>query len=286
MKFRKNKKKRKKLKPLDAWVEANIENLVLNPGIRKMFGIKTEDALDLIAKRLEDDRREKDATFIELEPFKIRYTEREIKELAKTFNWNGTGTEIDPIIIDNNEGLPQKFSISINSAYIKIIDCRFDYIILYDCQNFAVENCYFNTLGVINCSKISVKRSSLSSLNLDHSSNSYFKDCLITKAVNSKSHSNFFENCTITNETKRILQEGVSELADFLKNWSFVILMAGFCVAALTFLYIVNESPFGFYWYLSIIIFLSLIIIFVFLSKNQKKIIPNKIISNKNLNKI
>ena len=250
-------------------------------GIQKFFGLTDDDvAKVLTAKKSEKELGTQEPSMIKLD----RYFEKDINMFAEKLDWKGTGTENDPIIIPNSEGLPQKFSISIANLYIKILDCKFEHIILYNCRNILIENCSFNILGVFKSSKISVKNSNLSNLNLNRCYNSYFKECSITKALNLRSQANVFENCTITNKVRKTLQESPSELSKFLKQWPLVIIVAGFGFAVFTFIYIFNSIPFGLYWYLSIITFIILIIIYPILSKNQKKY-TNKIISNENFKK-
>lgn len=283
--MKKNKdKKKKKVKPMDAWVETNIERLMLKPGIQKLFKIKDEDALNNVSNAFKNEERIKTGALKGLEPFKTRYSEKEIYELAKTLNWNGKGTESNPIIIESIDGLPQIFSI-IADLHVKIKDCTFDHVILYNCQNISIENCSFNTLGVVKSSKILVKSSTLSNLNLEYSNDNNFKECSIAKANNVRSQANIFENCTITNQVKRVLEEGLFELSKVVRQFPYIILAAGFGIAVFTVIHIVKSIPFGLYWYLSLIIFFGLIVVFTFLSKSQKEYTPNKIISNQHLRK-
>jgi len=274
---RKKKEKKKKFNPIDAWVEANFERLALNPNIQKLFGIKKDEALDLVSKELKDEKREKNDSSVGLEPFKVIYTEKEIKELATILKWIGNGTENDPLIINSTEGLPQKFSISVN-FFLDIKDCSFDHIILYDCQNVSIENCSFNTLGVLNTSEISVKRGSLSNLNLDHCTNSYFKECTIAKVYNYKSRGNTFENCNLTNEIKDKLIKSLNGILKLLKQLPWIILATGCGIAVFTFLYILNSTTFGLYWYLSTITFIGLVIVYILLLRYLRKLPPNKIL--------
>lgn len=277
MKKQKRKKKEKKFNPIDAWVEANFERLALDPNIQKLFGIKKEDALKVVSRRLKDEERETDDSLEKLEPFEIHYTDLEIKELAKNLNWNGSGTENDPMIISSTEGLPQKFLIS-SKLFIIIKDCTLEHIILYDCQHIAFENCTFDTLGILNSTEIMVKSSSLPNLNLDHCTNSYFKECSITKANNFKSRASVFENCTMTNEVRDFLLKEMNGLLKFLKQLPWIILVMGCGIAVFTFLYIFNSTPFGLYWYLSTITFIGLVIIYFLLLRYQRKLSPNKIL--------
>jgi len=274
---KKEKEKKKKFNPIDAWVEANFERLALNPNIQKLFGIKKDEALDLVSRELKNEERERNDSIRGLEPFKVIYTEKSIKELATTLNWNGDGTENNPFIINDTNGLPQKFSISVNS-FLNIKDCTFDHIILYDCHNTEIENCFFNTIGVLNSSKIIVKRSRLSNLNLDHCTNSYFKECRITKAYNYKSRGNTFENCTMTNEVKDKLIKSLNGISEYIKQLPWIILATGCGIAVFTLLNIFNSTPFGLYWYLTTITFIGLIILYILLSRYQRKTLPNKIL--------
>jgi len=276
MKKNKNKKK-KKVKPMDAWVEANIERLALKPGIQKLFGIKEEEALNNVSKAFEKEERIKIGALKGLEPFKTRYSEREIYELARTLNWNGKGTETNPIIIESIDGLPQIFSI-IADLYIKIKDCTFDHIILYTCQNISIEHCSFDKLGILKSSKVRVENSTLSNLNLEYSNGNNFSECSIAKVKIVKSQANVFENCELTNDVAKSLQESQYELANLVKQLPYIILIAVFGITVFTFLHIFTSTPFGVYWYLSIIMFICFIILYIGLLKSQKKYAMNKIL--------
>ncbi|MFW9969591.1 MAG: hypothetical protein ACFFDF_05270 [Candidatus Odinarchaeota archaeon] len=223
-----------------------------------------------------------DHSIMGLEPFQTKLTEKEILDFRKKLEWKGVGTEIDPIIIPSEEGLPQLFSILGSKLYLKIIDCRFDHIILYNCQNVSIDNNSFKILGIFKSSGIDIEYCDISNLNLDHCSNCLFKNCSIEDVGNLRSHGNVFEHCQITTKAQKKLLQGLLELPN-LKYWPIVVIAAGFGITAFTLIHILNSVPFSIYWYLSVISFPILIIILIYLSKIKKRNIPNKIIPNQNL---
>ena len=266
MKKNENKnKKKKKSTPMDEWLDANLERLVHRPGFRKFFGI-TEEVISSMG----------------LPPFKIRYKEQELIELAEKLNWKGSGAKNDPLIIDTNEGLPQMFTISANSLFLNIMNCKFEHIILDNSQNITIDNCSIDILGIYESSTNFIKHSTLPELNLEHCSDNYFKECSIIKAFNLKSQANTFENCTITEKATMILLDTASSFSKYVKDLRFIILIAGISLAIFIFFQLYNSIPFGFYLYLSIGTYPCLIALYVILSKNQQQLVPNKIISHEN----
>lgn len=222
--------------------------------------------------------KERDESLMGLEPFNVRYSDKEIKELANTLKWKGTGIKDDPIIIPDSEGLPQKFSILTSTLFIHILNSKFTHIILAKSQNISIENCTFEILGIYKSSNLNIIDSTISKLNLDRCSNNYFKNCSIAKAFNLKSQANTFENCALTNEVVTILQESYFNLSRFVKQFPYVILIAGIGISIFTIIHIIDSVPFGFNWFLMIGAFFCLVLLYLILLKNQKKSIPNKIL--------
>ena len=158
-------------------------------------------------------------------------------------------------------------------------NCHFNHIILYNCQNISIDNCSFKTLGIFKCSEIYIKASDITNLDLDHCCNSHFKVCSIENATNLRSQGNIFELCQFPDNVKKKLQLGLFELPKNLKYWPILAIIMGLTIVTFTVFHIIDSTPFGLYWYLSIVAFIIIIVLFLYLSKIQEKQVPNKIIS-------
>jgi hypothetical protein len=177
------------------------------------------------------------------------------------------------------------FSISSTQLYLNISNCKFEHIILYNSKNILIENCSFDILGIFKSSKIKIKKCDIASLNIDHCNYSNFKECSIVKVFNVRSQANVFENCNLNKKVKKELEQGLFEIYKVVKQLPYIIIALGVAFTVITIMHIIISNPFGIYWYLSLIAFLCFIIVFIVLSRSQKKFIPNKIISNQNLSK-
>jgi hypothetical protein len=215
-----------------------------------------------------------------LEPFENKFSEKEIKELAEKLKWKGSGTEQNPIIIPNEQGLPQKLCISLRSLHLKIVDSTFEHLILFNSVNISIESSSSKIFGIFYSTDITVNNCKLSNLNLEKCSESYFINCSIEKVGNVRSHGNTFGNCQISDRVKKELLLGLFNLPS-LKHWPIAVAVYGFGIVIFALIYVINSLQFSLYWYLSVILFFPLIIVFIYLSRYQKKHIPNKIISKR-----
>jgi len=61
-------------------------------------------------------------------------------------------------------------------------------------------------------------------------------------------------------------------LAKYVKQIPYILLVSGFGIIIFTIIDVLNSTSFGLYWYLSIIIFIGFIVLYIILLKEQKKI--------------
>ena len=202
---------------------------------------------------------------------KIRYSEEEIKNLATTLNWNGNGTENDPIIISSNEGLPQKFAFTSSNLFITILNCNFDYIIFSECKNITLENCSLETLVYIRSLNNLVKRCIISKLRFVFSYENSFNNCSISKLFKMGSEDNTFEDCTLSDKARKAARTDFLDTTDIMKALRFGVIIGGFITLFYVFFYIFNELPIGINVVLSVLIYIGFIGVYIILKKLQKK---------------
>lgn len=143
----------------------------------------------------------------------IRYSEENIIELGRKLSWDGAGTESDPLVISREEGLPLKFAFIESRLYIKLLNCRIEYIALNDCQNISIEKCSFEVLRFVFSRNNIVANSSISKLGINFSFNNCFKECSILKVNNLDSKDNIFKDCTLSEKANKTLGESFFNLS-------------------------------------------------------------------------
>jgi len=201
----------------------------------------------------------------------IIYSEDDIRQLSTTLQWQGSGTEHDPLIIPNKTGLPEKFKISSNELYIKIIDCSFDYVILEKCRCISIERCTFNHLGLVISSNISLKNSSLSSLHLSFSYYNHFDHCTISKISILSSKKNEFQDCTLDAKARKNLKRDIFDPSSLSKPLLVGSIASMLMIIMFISYYLINTIPLDVNLLITISIFGSFSIFFLIMRNYLKK---------------
>lgn len=102
---------------------------------------------------------------------KVKYKEKDLKDLALNYNLKGSGIKEDPFIIEISEFFPKESQIIIthSNLFINIRNLEFRTLKLNKCHNLTFTNCKFNFLSIKNCAEISVNHSTLKSISISKS---------------------------------------------------------------------------------------------------------------------
>lgn len=201
----------------------------------------------------------------------IRYSEEDIIKIGRKLSWNGTGTESDPLVISNEEGLPLKFAFIESRLYIKFLNCRIEYLALNDCQNISIEKCSFEALRLVFSRNNSVTNSSISKLGLSFSFNNCFEECSILKVNNLDSKDNTFKDCTLSEKASKTLGESFFSLSSFIKPLFFGIIAMGILVLLFPLIYIFTSIPILEEWIFMICIFFGIVVLYLIALKIEGK---------------
>jgi hypothetical protein len=217
----------------------------------------------------------------------IRYSEENIIELGRKLSWDGAGTESDPLVISREEGLPLKFAFIESRLYIKLLNCRIEYIALNDCQNISIEKCSFEVLRFVFSRNNIVANSSISKLGINFSFNNCFKECSILKVNNLDSKDNIFKDCTLSEKANKTLGESFFNLSSFVKPLFFGIIAIGILVLLFPLIYIFTTIPILEEWIFMICIFFGIVVLYLIAlkieGKPSHKEPSNKIISSRQI---
>jgi len=172
-------------------------------------------------------------------PLEITCQEEYLLQLARQFNWEGKGTEEEPIIIASSEGLAKEFRILQSNIYIRFKDCKFDIIWLRECQNIRFENISFKKLILEKNSNIKFFECDIPFLSLSDSQDNYFERCTIESTYSVRSNVNVFRNCSFPEDMIKILKKGT-----FLPVLKYIYLLT--LVLGSGFFYFLISSGFSF----------------------------------------
>ncbi len=209
----------------------------------------------------------------ELKELGDKYSEDQIKQLAIELGWKGTGTSNDPLIIDDNNEIPQRIMILNSSMFINIVDCQFVNMVVDTCQNITFDKCSFEILGVLRSSHIVVGQSYISLLGLGQSSNNHFKECTIIKGFNLNNQSNIFTDCVFNKKSYKTFQKdfNIFNLPKIIKQFPYFIIASAIIIVCFFLFYEFNSISLGIYWIYLIVSILGLIAVYLLLRKTQKQ---------------
>jgi hypothetical protein len=195
---------------------------------------------------------------------KTEITDKSIEDLQAVMGWQGTGTEMDPIIINNLSGLKPNIWIHQSSLHYIIQEVLVYKLRCTSTQNIVIENCKINELEVEGCYNMKIRNNSILWLKFLYSKECVLENNLFTSASLEKLENNYFDN--LYPVLQKILLGIVIPLLAF--------------VAYLIFMYLINV------WYMGLFV-LGLIAPLLFVihkmkegSERTKERLENRLLGN------
>lgn len=91
-------------------------------------------------------------------------------------NWEGDGSSLDPIVIDQVETLPLFIKISRSRSYYQIKNLVIDKLICRNAQNISIENCTIKHLVIEGCENLTLLNNTILKLKIVFTRGSTFID--------------------------------------------------------------------------------------------------------------
>ncbi len=113
-------------------------------------------------------------------------------------NYQGKGTEDDPILIQSQKFQSDTVEIRNSSLSIVFSNCEFDRAFYVKCKNLTIQNCRFNECNLGKCSDIKIKDCVVNRLlGLYQCHDMLIRECTIQEFRLSYSHKNVIKLCNI-----------------------------------------------------------------------------------------
>ena len=80
-----------------------------------------------------------------------KISDKTIESLKNKLNWDGNGSKLEPILIDNLGSLPLNVKIYKSSLYYNIKNLTIDKLTCRNTQNITIENCTIKHLEIYGC---------------------------------------------------------------------------------------------------------------------------------------
>lgn len=110
----------------------------------------------------------------------------------------GSGSTLDPIVIDDSLHLPKRVSIKDYNLYFSFENLQLIKLYIENCENFTFSNCEIDLIRMNSCSNIKFIECSIPrDLKLKECQNINFEKCLVKKAIVFKSDDNTLKDCLI-----------------------------------------------------------------------------------------
>ena len=124
---------------------------------------------------------------------KTKITDNSITDLRTKMGWRGTGTESDPIIINDLLGLKPKIWIRRGSLQYVIQDVVVYNLKCRNTQNIVIENCKINEFELEGCYNITIRNNSILELDFVYSKGCTLESNAFSSDVLERLESNFFD---------------------------------------------------------------------------------------------
>ena len=220
----------------------------------------------------------------------LSYSEKRLQNLAHEQIWKGTGTELDPFIIENANILGHSIIITDTSMYISFINCNFDHAKFEGCKNVILDNCAVRKLVLSRCEKFRIDSSYISNLDFSRLNQIYFRNSIILDVTaNFKINNIFFEDCQINDDfqdsvLRKIYKRHYSKIIGEL--FSYIIIFSAFVFYRIFYMYYIFNSSDTINLILVIGLFFSILTL-IWYSLYSKYLIKKKhrkisILNNKN----
>ncbi len=200
---------------------------------------------------------------------KIKINDITLEHFQNKMGWQGTGTENDPIIINDLSGLKPKIEIQKTSLYYIIRDVVVYTLLCTDTQNIIIENCKIKNFEVEGCYDITIRNNSI--LNLAWG---------------------FSKGCTIENN---LFSRGVDDSLESIKSGKlylglqktlYGISLVNIILAFLIFMFEFNSWPYSILNLFSFALFFYFAIVLKITRKRTREKPENVIIGNLRLSDI
>ncbi len=137
-----------------------------------------------------------------------QFSDQLMIDSAREYNWEGSGSEHDPIIIDSFEGFGPRITILKSRLFVLFKDCEFNFLSIHTCEHITFENCKISSLSLFKSERVSFFDCNISLLHLNSSNNNYFKRSSFKRVEISNIHDNIFEDCIASKRNlKRLAKE-------------------------------------------------------------------------------
>lgn len=124
---------------------------------------------------------------------KTDITDKTIEDLQAMMGWQGTGTEMDPIILDNLSGLKPNIWIHRSSLHYIIQEVTIFKLKCTSTQNIVIENCKINELEVDGCYNMKIRNNSILWLKFLYSKECVLENNSFTSATLKNLENNYFD---------------------------------------------------------------------------------------------
>jgi len=85
-----------------------------------------------------------------------KISDKTIESLKNELNWDGNGSKLEPILIDNLGSLPLTVKIYKSSLYYNIKKLTIDKLICRNTKNITIENCIIKHLEIHGCYNVTL----------------------------------------------------------------------------------------------------------------------------------
>ena len=119
----------------------------------------------------------RDEQFLEQHKSKIiKISDRKIKALKIEMNWDGNGSKLDPIVIDQVGTLPLSIKISRSRLYYHIKNLTIGKLTCCNAKNINIENCIIKHLKIEGCENLTLLNNTVLKLKIAFTRGSTFID--------------------------------------------------------------------------------------------------------------
>ena len=177
--------------------------------------------------------------------------------------WNGDGTQLNPIIVNNLSNLPPIIRIVKLTNHIVFKDLEINSIDISNCRNITIQGCEIRSLGLHSCQDVVVRNNTIHMFRITHSGNN-----LITKNKMSR------------NDLFKAKERSFEKMMERIMLFAVIILI--FSMSSLIFNEtFMEDTPWMLYFLLIFVaLIISVYIYLVFIRIRSSKLPPNQFEEN------
>lgn len=144
--------------------------------------------------------------------------------LKSKLDWNGDGTQSNPIVINNLSDLSQDINIVKIWVYITIKDLTINSLNFHNCRNITIQNCKIQSLILSSCYSMVVNENSILNFSISFGGNHLI------------SRNKIFRNA-LSNAKERVIEKAMGGVMGFI-----LFLLISFVIVPL---FVLNPIPIG-----------------------------------------